>query len=58
MKYQDLQQQLTFRWVKAKGQLKVSMPVPQEPKVIASLAALTRSQVRRTSPVPEAPDRD
>lgn len=48
--------ELTFRWVTSRGQLKVSLPVPQEghTKVIASDAALTRSQVRDYLPVPDA----
>ena len=40
--------------MKSRGQLKVSLPVPQDTKVIASVAALTRSQVRHTLPVPAA----
>ena len=52
----ESQQQLTFRWVKSRGQLNVSQPVPHDIKVTASLAVLTRSQVRPPVPVPDVPD--
>jgi len=54
----ESQQQLTFRWVKSRGQLKVSLPVPHDIKVTASLAVLTRSQVRPPVPVSDVASPD
>ena len=54
----ESQQQLTFRWVKSRGQLKLSQAVPHDIKVTASLAVLTRSQVRPRVPVPDVASPD
>ena len=54
----ESQQQLTFRWVKFRGQLKVRVPVPHDIKVTASLAVLTCSQVRPPVPVPDVASPD
>ena len=49
----ESQQQLTFCWVNSRGQIMVSLPVPYNIKVTASLAVLMRSQVRPAVSVPD-----
>ena len=44
VKDKDSLQTMTFRWEQSNGNMRVSEPVPHDQKVIASIAALTRSR--------------